>query len=78
MSEEEKLKELYRELWWALRKDRMEAEIRIARALIHRPEYKYFCCYCMTQYKERPEQCIFCGCREFKENTLENFINHEL
>ena len=56
---------------------RIDVETRIWRALIYNPEYRYFCCGCMTQYAARPERCLFCGSREFKENTLENFVNHE-
>ena len=56
----------------------LNLEVKLYRALIHSSEYRYFCCSCMAQYKERPERCILCGCKEFKENTLENFINHEL
>ena len=56
----------------------LDLEVKLYRALIHSSEYRYFCCSCMAQYKERPERCILCGCKEFKENTLENFINHEL
>jgi len=55
-----------------------EKIIMLHRILTYRPGCEWFCQCCMAQYKERPEQCIFCKSREFKENTLENFVNHEL
>jgi len=51
-----------------------KAFIILHRVLAWRKEYKYFCPYCLAQYKEKPEQCIFFHSREIKENIPDNYL----
>ena len=48
--------------------------IKLYRLLSWQQDCKYFCPYCLAQYKDNPKQCIFCHSREIMPNTLENYL----